>query len=280
MFCWREREREDGENQNFCEEMSFLRSLLVHRTNRVVDVYHVGLGLTYYTLMLSLLVYVVYVQIYIGGGYQYCEEAVGTVTAKVKGSTVGPNGHVWDSALLVRPATEPNALFLMTSIHMTAAQTEGVCVGVSSSSKCVVGEKDSVCKIGAELDNGVVSKIGCFSDDEKKLTRIGDEGHCMLRAWCPLESSKHHGNSELAINVGETNSICVCIITHTHTHTHIHTEYRRRRKLSYTRSSRCKISLEWCSSKQSERKSRYTWIQSIYSKGYLKSNQTCHSRKS
>ena len=47
-----------------------LRSLLVHRTNKVVDVYHIGLGLTYYTLMLSLLFYVVYVQIYLGGGYQ------------------------------------------------------------------------------------------------------------------------------------------------------------------------------------------------------------------
>ena len=92
--------------------MSFLRSLLVHRTNRVVDVYHIGLGITYYALMLSLLFYVVYCQIYLGGGYQLCEEAVGTVTARVKGSTIGPNGHVWDSALLVRPAMEPNALFL------------------------------------------------------------------------------------------------------------------------------------------------------------------------
>ena len=37
---------------------------------------------------------------------------MGTVTAKVKGSTVGENGHVWDSPLLVKPGTEPNALFV------------------------------------------------------------------------------------------------------------------------------------------------------------------------
>ena len=34
------------------------------------------------------------------------------MTAKVKGSTVGENGHVWDSPLLVKPGTEPNALFV------------------------------------------------------------------------------------------------------------------------------------------------------------------------
>ena len=175
-----------------------LRSLLVHRTNRVVDVYHVGLGLTYYVLMLSLLFYVVYVQIYLGGGYQFCEEAVGTVTAKVKGSTVGPNGHVWDSPLLVKPGTEPNALFISTAIHLTVAQVEGDCVGVSVNSKCTVGEEDNACIIGTELDNGRVTKKGCYSAQGKKLTKIGDTGHCMLRAWCPLESSSN--NDELAIN--------------------------------------------------------------------------------
>ena len=90
---------------------------------------------------------------------------------------------------------------ISTSIHLTVAQVEGNCVGVRVNSRCVVGEEDNVCVVGTELDNGKVVKEGCYSDKGQKLTKIGETGHCMLRAWCPLESSKRNDDSsELAIN--------------------------------------------------------------------------------
>jgi len=183
------------------ESLAWYQKIFVHRTNKVVDVYHVGLGATYYALTTAILLYVIYFQIYLNGGYQLCEEATGSVSTAVKGSTVGPMGHVWDAATLVRPGIEPNALFIATKVHVTVGQTEGECIGVSPNSVCTAAGGE--CKLDSYRDNGKVVSTECFDDDEKPLnpdTDKGKTGHCKLKAWCPIETTSTEDGKQFEVD--------------------------------------------------------------------------------
>jgi len=179
---------------------SRLRSCLAHRTNKVVDVYSIPLGVTYYVLMISLSVYVGYVQIYQGGGYQTCESPVGTVMPIVRGSALGPKGNVWDAPFLVLNGGERDAIFLTTSMLITSAQKQGTCVGVSPDSACTA--EGGECVVGEMKDRGAVADSACFESDGTPLNPTNDqgrEGHCLIRAWCPLQSSASSSSQNLNV---------------------------------------------------------------------------------
>ena len=68
----------------------------------------------FYSLNLIIGSYIVFYQIYWSRGYQFCEEAIGATISRVKGAARGPDGGIWDSAMLSQPGHENAALFIAT----------------------------------------------------------------------------------------------------------------------------------------------------------------------
>eukprot|EP00823_Brevimastigomonas_motovehiculus_P001390 TRINITY_DN1190_c2_g1_i1.p1 TRINITY_DN1190_c2_g1~~TRINITY_DN1190_c2_g1_i1.p1 ORF type:complete len:410 (-),score=47.69 TRINITY_DN1190_c2_g1_i1:449-1678(-) len=159
---------------NFACNRGYFNSLLSYSSVKFVKVLYWQLGLVYWSLFIGIILYVVIFQIVIGKTYQEYEQAVGTVSTKVKGTALLGDA-VYDIYDLVYPSTEHDALFIITNLLRTDVQTRGTCDGIDSKKEsCPHGDSD--CVAGTFTFNGV--KTGVCS--AKKM--------CVLQTWCPLEN--------------------------------------------------------------------------------------------
>ena len=148
---------------------------------RLIQVRNWKLAVIYWLLLLIVALYVVIYTIIIEKGYQEFDEAVGTVSTKVKGTASTGDYYNWSNAIpydamdIIHPPVESNALFVTTSFVSTPLQTRGgVCNGNEDIDDCTT---DDECE---ENDYNWKSQ-GILTG------KCGSNNKCQVKGWCPLE---------------------------------------------------------------------------------------------
>lgn len=127
-----------------------------YKTFKVVRIRDFKLGLSYWAIVTSVVLYVVVFAFSIGGKHQQQEPGVGTVLTKVFGKAyVGDK--VFDPSDLRFPVIEPSGAFLLTR-RVAINQSKGTCVDWDQPKRCPCGEGET-----------------CAADGK----------YCEVATWCP-----------------------------------------------------------------------------------------------
>eukprot|EP01084_Bolivina_argentea_P256742 432376_1 len=159
-----------------------------YRSSREIKVENWKIALLYYGIIILVILYVIIYTIIIDKGYQITDEAIGTVSTKVKGTASTGNFYdlhnrtVYDAMDIIYPSTETNALFLTSSFVNTPSQTRNICNGNQDIDEC-----NNTGKIDPHCD-----EHNHHWKSQGVLTGIcGTNNRCQVQSWCPLEDDSN-----------------------------------------------------------------------------------------
>jgi len=176
------------------EGESWLDAFRTYKSVKFVRVTNTTLAVTYYSLMLLVVIYVIAFSMVANKGYQKFTIPVGTVSPKIKGTgIVRPEGGkelyegtIWTAEDMVM-ASEANAAFIATR-YLITQQNRGICPMETG--------KDHDCSQDSECAaNEVDAEFGVYTGT-CNTTSSGGTGSCNLAGWCPLEND-HVGVQDL-----------------------------------------------------------------------------------
>ncbi|KAL3311385.1 purinergic receptor P2X, ligand-gated ion channel [Cichlidogyrus casuarinus] len=166
--------------------------LLGYETQKVVQIHSKTIGLFFRLIQLGIIVYFVGWVMVHERGYQYPDEAISGVTAKVKGIGITNdtfNGwRIWDPADYVVPPQQKAAFFVMTKFVVTNGQRLGNCEEDHLITEAACNDSKSQCKEGETRMHGNGMNTGkCV--DSKRAIKKGLKGAkvCEIYGWCPVE---------------------------------------------------------------------------------------------
>jgi len=151
--------------------------LCAYRTFKVVRIRDFKLGLTYWSIVTSVVLYVVVFAFSIEGKHQQQEQGVGTILTKVFGKAYS-GSRVFDAADLRFPVVEPSGAFILTR-QVTMTQTRGKCVDWDAPRKCPCREGET----------------------------CNAEKYCEVSTWCPSLGDHNAHKSPASANVEEIQGI-------------------------------------------------------------------------
>ncbi|XP_065664262.1 P2X purinoceptor 4 isoform X3 [Hydra vulgaris] len=174
---------------------NFSKILFHYETVKIVDIKNKKVGALYRFIQLIILAYVIGYVIVYKKGYQDFDNAISTVTTKLKGtsyvnynnvaSPFHENIEVYDPADYVVPPQENNAFFVMTNMIITPNQTRSRCPEDPkfSENKCQT-DKDCLPAL-KPIKNGNGVRTGrCVLSDRPNISyRV-----CEIYGWCPTET--------------------------------------------------------------------------------------------
>lgn len=141
--------------------------ICAYKTFKVVRIRDRKLGMLYWGIVSSVVLYVVVFAFSIEGKHQQQEPGVGTVLTKVFGKAYsgveGQNLKVFDPSDLRFPVIEPSGAFLLTR-KISVTQKKGKCIDWDQPKKCPCSDGETC--------------------DEAK-------GYCMIDTWCPSLGDKN-----------------------------------------------------------------------------------------
>jgi hypothetical protein len=144
--------------------------ICAYKTFKVVRIRDFKLGLTYWAIVASVVLYVVVFAFSIEGKHQQQEPGVGTVLTKVRGKAYAGD-KVFDPSDLRFPVIEPSGAFLLTR-QVTLTQTKG---------KCIDWDEPKPCP--------------CDTDKGEVCTKAKDgKEFCEVKTWCP-SLGEHNAHS-------------------------------------------------------------------------------------
>lgn len=142
-------------------------------------------GLVYYSIILSIVCYIVIGPLIINKGYLEKEKSMGWILAKVRGPAYDAEGFPWDVFDMNSNPGEQGAVFVPTRVVVTEGQTEDSQYCQSPLHTC---QANADCDIG----NAELQKAECMA------------GMCMRRQWCPAENPSNPAVSRVhALNFGD-----------------------------------------------------------------------------
>jgi P2X purinoceptor 2 len=172
---------------------STIKGYLAYTTPRIVRFDNWKLGLLHLVIQILIVAYIVVYSIVLQKGYQAVTPIIGSGDIKVKGTAYTLNSStgdavVYDAIDLIKPAEQPNAVFITTNLWDTLNQTQSTCASTASSSQCT---SDSDCVKNTNTAEGVMTG-----------TCDTSAGQCMLSTWCPIEQEPDNHQTGL-IGTGE-----------------------------------------------------------------------------
>jgi hypothetical protein len=142
--------------------------VFAYETVKWVRVLDRRLGLVYYTMLMTIVVYIVLYVCIIEKQYLDFEKSTGWISVQVMGNQKSDLGVNWDIYDRITNPGEQGAVFIPTKMLITRGQTaDGYCE--SPLTNC---SKDRDC----DIDDELLQQSECSN------------GHCMRRQWCPAEN--------------------------------------------------------------------------------------------